>query len=316
MRLSHKSKQYLFVALKVFILTITFGYIYFKITNRSTVGFTEFIYAVTSKEHVVPAIVLFVGLATVNWCFEILKWKAVASVVQPISFRTALKQSLTSLTVSLATPNRLGEYGAKAYFFPKQKRKKILLLTFFSNGMQLAATIFFGGIGIAYLLFTHALLFSPLHMVLCVLIFLLLGVFGYLFKEQAFLTKGLTIVKVLRFLKQLPGIVQFKTVCFSVIRYATFSLLFLQILWFFGAKITFSEGMYLIFAMYLFVSVIPTLFVLDVVVRGGVAVWLFSLAGVSELTVLSTVLFMWLLNFVIPALWGSFYVATFTSEPS
>jgi hypothetical protein len=66
--------------------------------------------------------------------------------------------------------------------------------------------------------------------------------------------------------------------------------------------------------MYLFVSVIPTIFIFDLVVRGGVAVWLFSMVGVSELTILSTVLSMWLLNFVFPAIWGSFYVANYKLE--
>jgi hypothetical protein len=63
--------------------------------------------------------------------------------------------------------------------------------------------------------------------------------------------------------------------------------------------------------MYFLVSVIPTFFIFDVVIRGGVAVWLFSFLGVPELVILSTVLAMWLLNFVLPALFGSFFVLTY-----
>jgi hypothetical protein len=65
------------------------------------------------------------------------------------------------------------------------------------------------------------------------------------------------------------------------------------------------EAIPLILSMYLLVSVIPSVFIFDVVVRGGVAVWLFSLAEVNELIVLSTVLVMWILNFVFPAIVGS-----------
>ncbi len=82
----------------------------------------------------------------------------------------------------------------------------------------------------------------------------------------------------------------------------------------FGAEISFSEAIPLLFSMYLFVSVIPTIFIFDLVVRGGVAVWLFSLVGVSELAILSTVLSMWLLNFAFPAIWGSFYVVNYKLE--
>jgi hypothetical protein len=63
--------------------------------------------------------------------------------------------------------------------------------------------------------------------------------------------------------------------------------------------------------MYLLVSIIPSFFIMDVVIRGGVAVWLFSFLGVSEIVVLSTVFFMWMLNTVSPALIGSYFVLTF-----
>jgi len=63
--------------------------------------------------------------------------------------------------------------------------------------------------------------------------------------------------------------------------------------------------------MYFFASVVPTVFVFDVVVRGGIAVWLFSFAGIPEFTVLSTVLAMWILNFVLPSIFGSFFILTY-----
>tara|TARA_R100000988_G_C3922152_1_gene127292 strand:- start:320 stop:586 length:267 start_codon:yes stop_codon:yes gene_type:complete len=83
------------------------------------------------------------------------------------------------------------------------------------------------------------------------------------------------------------------------------------LLLFFGANIAFWKAIPLIFAMYFLVSILPTLFIFDVVIRGGVAVWLFSFAGVAELVVLSTVLAMWIFNFVLPSLLGSFFVLTY-----
>jgi len=63
--------------------------------------------------------------------------------------------------------------------------------------------------------------------------------------------------------------------------------------------------------MYFLVSTVPTIFIFDVVVRGGVAVWLFSFAGISDLMVLSTVLVMWILNFVLPSIIGSYFVIAY-----
>ena len=73
----------------------------------------------------------------------------------------------------------------------------------------------------------------------------------------------------------------------------------------------FFSALMLIFSMYLFVSVVPAFFILDVVIRGGVAVWLFSMFGIPDLTVLSAVGMMWILNFVLPAILGSFRVFKF-----
>src|SRR5690606_39449750 len=91
-----------------------------------------------------PYILSFLFLLVLsNWFFEILKWKTVVSVIENINFKTAAKQCLASLTVSLATPNRIGEYGAKAFFFASEKRKKILFLNFFSNVTLIIVICFF-----------------------------------------------------------------------------------------------------------------------------------------------------------------------------
>lgn len=63
--------------------------------------------------------------------------------------------------------------------------------------------------------------------------------------------------------------------------------------------------------MYLLVSVIPMLFIFDVVVKGGIALFLFEFAGVDALIILSVITLMWLLNVVVPAVFGSFYVLNF-----
>ena len=44
-------------------------------------------------------------------------------LILEINFFEAYEQCLASLTVSIITPNRIGEYGAKALFFEKENRK-------------------------------------------------------------------------------------------------------------------------------------------------------------------------------------------------
>ena len=49
----------------------------------------------------------------------------------------------------------------------------------------------------------------------------------------------------------------------------------------------------------------------DVVLKGSVAIWVFTFFNIEPLTILSITTIMWLLNFVLPAIIGSYFVLTF-----
>ena len=71
------------------------------------------------------------------------------------------------------------------------------------------------------------------------------------------------------------------------------------------------QAMTVITSMYLLSSIIPSIFIFDVVVKGSIGVFLFSMIEVDELTILSIITLMWLLNFVLPSVFGSYYVLNF-----
>lgn len=311
----HKSKQYLLALGKVLVLSITFGYIFYRLQNNAEVDFPYFLQSISARGKTAGYfLTVALILTALNWYFEILKWQNLVSVVKNISFKTALKQCLVSLTISLATPNRIGEYGAKALFFKRKARKKILLLNLLANLSQLSATIFFGMIGLYYFIQKFEVTYSFVPILVVALgIVLFIGV-GYFFRKRELFLKGFSLIKIFQFHKTLPRLLILKVFLLSIVRYLVFSIMFYGLLIFFGAKTSVFTGMALIFAMYLLVSIIPTIFIFDVVVRGGVAVWLFSYAGIAELTILSTVLAMWILNFVLPAILGSFMVISY--QPS
>ena len=69
--------------------------------------------------------------------------------------------------------------------------------------------------------------------------------------------------------------------------------------------------MVVITSMHLLVSIIPTIFIFDVVIKGSVAVYLFEFPGINELVILSVITIMWILNFVLPSFIGSYFVIQF-----
>ncbi len=64
--------------------------------------------------------------------------------------------------------------------------------------------------------------------------------------------------------------------------------------------------------MYMIASIVPMLSVFDFVLKGTVAIWVFSFLGVEPIRILTITTLMWLLNIALPALIGSYFVLTFT----
>ena len=79
----------------------------------------------------------------------------------------------------------------------------------------------------------------------------------------------------------------------------------------FGIETDYFTIINLLFCMYLFASIIPSLSIFDWVIKGSIAIWLFSFVGVNELTIVTITTIMWILNFAIPALLGSIFVLNF-----
>jgi uncharacterized membrane protein YbhN (UPF0104 family) len=310
--LPHKTKQYAWFALKVFILAGTALYVYWKLASNTSLPFSQFLELVKRKP-VLPLLV-FLMLAALNWLGEIAKWQTIAASVQKITFSEATQQALAAHALSIATPNKIGEFGAKAHFFARGDRKKILVLTFFGQAAQLLVTLIFGSVGLVWVIANYNMPFSLSPIMGGALLLLLVGFLFFSLRTHLRKSWRNALQKLQVFLQQTTRRAGIKVLLLSSFRYACFSVLFWLLLQFFGAPVSFTLAWPLICAMYLLVSVVPSMIWVDVVVRVGAAVWLFSMIEIPEIAVLATVLSMWLLNTVLPALLGSFYVFTYRPQ--
>ena len=313
MTLSYKTKQFLVVLIKLSIVVGAFYLIYRKLFNNDDLQFHEFIsYLNGNKLFSFRNILFLIVLSIFNWFFEILKWQKLVSSVTSISFKSAAEQSLGGLTASLLTPNRIGDYGAKAIYYPKPYRKKIMLLNLVGNMMQMTTTIIFGIIGLLFFTRIYSIELNLLNFsIILVIAISVLILIRYSLKKKRFEVKGFSIEKVFTFIRSISVEILLKTMSLSIVRYLIFSFQFYFLLHTFGVKIDYLTAMMVITSIYLLSSLIPTIFIFDVVIKGSVSVYLFSMLGVNDLTVLSIVTLMWLLNFVIPSVIGSYYVLNF-----
>jgi len=310
--LPYKTKQFLFLLIKLALIVSSFYFIYNKIVHNKQLAFSTFITQLESNvfnNYGTICILFLFSLA--NWIFEILKWKTLVSFCKKTSFFEALQQSLGSLTASLFTPNRIGEYGVKAIYYKKKNRKKIMLLNLLSNMSQMAATIIFGTIGLIYFLSNFPVEVRLLgfrkigYLLVGLIIFVVIITFGY--KK----IRGFYIDKIVSFVKKIPTKIHMTTLVFSIIRYLIFLHQFYFLLTVFEVQLDYKTAMAFISSMYLLASLVPSLSFFDWLIKGSVALWVFGFVGSQELAIVTITSIMWLLNFGVPAIFGSYYVLNF-----
>ena len=248
--------------------------------------------------------------SALNWFLEVVKWKVLVSSIQKISFVESLKQSLSALTTALFTPNKIGEYGAKAMYYDKKERKKVLLLTFLGNFSQLFVTIIFGILG--FLFFSNELPFNTNYFSFPIIIsfFFLIGIFLVVRNN----TKNTYLKQFFTSLKSISSTIHLKNLLYSVLKYLVFSHQFYFIMVFLEINLGYLTTMPILFSMYFIASIIPSFVIFDWLIKGSVAVALFSVFEVNEITIVFVTSSMWLLNFALPAIIGSYFVLTFDSK--
>jgi len=234
----------------------------------------------------------------VNWWLEIKKWQFLSRQVQDTDFKTAFKQSLVSFSLALLTPNRMGEYGAKAMFYPKSERKKILGLNFLGNTTQLLTTVFFGIVSLIFLLSLNKNDFLSIKYLsnknlfyLLIILLFSLGLYFFIYKK-------------FNFSEIFAQNVFLKSFGFSILRYLTFSTQFFLLYFILHPASDFLMVFMAIYLSYFLSALIPVLIFTDWAVKGSVSLWVFTKLGLISFNLLKIVGFMWIFNFLIPFFLG------------
>ena len=305
--ISHKAKQFLLVLVKLLIVSGALYYIVNQLQGEKAIA-----WRLISDYFSIKSLFFLLLFSVLNWVFEILKWQHLVSSFTKISFLEAAKQSLGSLTASIFTPNRIGEYGAKALYFDKKKIKKIIFLNFIGNSSQMMATTFFGVLGfiISSVAVSETMLWLNFKFSLLHLLFLVLFLFVVflIFKFRKVSIYGLSLQKIIEAIKKLSIGFHVTTLQLSIIRYLIFAHQFYFLLLIFGSEISYSLALATVFMMYFLASIIPSIHLMDVAIKGSIALFLFGKLGIPEWKMITITSVMWLFNLVIPVVIGSFFV--------
>ncbi|WP_240507509.1 lysylphosphatidylglycerol synthase domain-containing protein [Winogradskyella aurantia] len=309
----YKTKQFFVVLIKLSIVFGAFYFIFARLSENKGLTLAEFLDALKANQTFsVKHFSILIGLSFTNWTLEILKWKTLVKPITSISFKNALEQSLGGLTASLVTPNRIGDYGAKAMYFEKPYRKKIVLVNLLGHMAQMTVTTLCGVVGLFIFVKRYPVELNYHNINRFFLFLFVLGVF-FVFgvRQKRFSIKGFSIGRIINFIKELTLSTHLWNLGLSFLRYLVFSFQFYYLLTLFGTDISYLDAMVVITSMYFLASVVPSITIFDVVIKGSVAIFLFDYIEVNDLSILCITTLMWLLNFALPSFFGSYYVLNF-----
>jgi hypothetical protein len=263
---------------------------------------------------------LVIAFVFVNWGLEARKWQLLMKAVQPISFITAFKSVLCGVTLSLNTPNRIGEYGGRILFVQEGNRIKAITLSIAGGMAQLIITMLMGCFGLVYLLFTMDAGDTLMGIsVFWVRIFLYGSIFGtivftFFFFRLNWLVRLLEKLpyadrfsKYINVLETFDAKILLRLLSISFFRYIVFVLQYIFMLQMLQVEQNVWTGFWIITVMFWILAIIPSFAIAELGIRGTVAKTLFSYSS-NTIGILTATFGIWFVNLFIPAFIGSLLI--------
>jgi len=330
LKIARQQDQYWFISLliKTSIVIAAFGFIYKEIIyNKDLSLITSFAYQIFVSPSDYLLLITVVLMMFVNWTIESLKWRFLIRKIEALNVATSLKAIFSGTSVSIFTPNRIGEFGGRVFYLNKSDRIQGVFITLLGSFSQLVVTIIAGSFGLIVFPFiyplvnTNPILIYTIYGFIGILITLTLIVYFNItvltsFGKKTFnLFNGSVKKRLLNKLNSYSAVFALYSIQdlgiilgYSLLRYIVFSSQFFLLLVLFDVSPPFLGSIALITITFFTMSIIPTIALTELGVRGSVALFFIGLISTNDIGIVSASFCLWFINLAIPALLGSVFI--------
>ncbi|MEQ8704289.1 MAG: lysylphosphatidylglycerol synthase transmembrane domain-containing protein [Phaeodactylibacter sp.] len=264
-----------------------------------------------SKWWLLPAVLLM----PVNWWLESWKWQRLLKPFWSIAPWQAFKAVASGITLSLFTPNRVGDYGGRVLAVPAQHNWHAVIATMAGNVAQTLALFTGGLIGALYYLEVQGglprLLLSSFWWVL----FVGIGVaylFYFNFHWLALILRTFPMPR--KWLKPVLMLRRFnraqlgEALLLAFSRYSVYCMQYYLMIRFFGIDAPLDGALSGIATIFLFQATVPLPPVAALLARGEAALLIWAPFSSNELSILGATFGLFILNLALPALLGVIFI--------
>jgi len=319
-----KTYNYLISAV---ILLVTWIFIYHRVFHKTDLHEIARIFSdlwVKPGVKVQLCIVLF--LVFVNWGIESIKWKYLIRKIENVPFFKSFSSVLSGIAVSTFIPNRVGEFFGRVFVLDKASRIEGILITILGSISQLLITILAGSFSLAIFLprfLWHienltGTLYYGLILTILIMDTLFLSIYFnisllYSLRDKICVRRWIKLRKFFNVFSYYSFPELFRVITYSFLRYLVFSIQFYILLRMFSVPVPFFDGLIIIAIIFFIMTIIPTIALTELGIRGTVAIYLFGvyfsrIHAMNEsvsIGVLSASTLLWIINLALPALVGS-----------
>lgn len=243
------------------------------------------------------AVLLFLFL--LNYLMEAFKWQNLLASWSPISIFKSYKSVLIGQAFAFFTPARSGDYVGRILLLPLGSKIKGVAQLAWSSYAQLIITISIGSIALFFNLpfFPWIKWFMPLGLVAALLVYFHPGQFkGWLNKINKL---------------QIENKLKLNLLVLSFFKYVVFVLQYTWAVKMLNIPIANIDLWIALGVLFLLLSIIPSISLTDLVIRGQFIVVLLEPYYNNSLMLMCLSTIIWIVNFLLPAIIGAFLLINF-----
>ena len=273
--------------------------------------YIDTLYSDIDKKSILLLFLLIVFML-MQWLLEAVKWQLLLKQLIDLPLHKAVFMIFTGISFSIATPNRFGEFIGRIMHLPKGIQLQGTGYTFIGNFAQLIATCIAGSIGIYFFqadiantkavglstIVSIFLYLGPLITLFCLFIYFKSGFFFSSVAEIKLFNNWKD--KFLQ-LSQLSRRLLLQLLLLSLFRYCIFLIQYGFIFEITEIGVGFAEICISISVMLFWLSVLPTISLVELGLRWQLSILLFAPYTTNVFGLTMGITLIWLLNMVLPA---------------
>jgi hypothetical protein len=240
-------------------------------------------------------LLLFLG----NYLMEAIKWQNLLASWSPISIFKSYKSVLIGQAFAFFTPARSGDYVGRILLLPPGSKIKGVAQLAWSSYAQLIITISIGSVALFFNLpfFPWIKWFMPLGLIAALFVYFHPGQFkGWLNKINQL---------------QIENKLKLNLLGLSFLKYIIFVLQYTWAVKMLNIPITPIDLWIALGVLFLLLSIIPSISLTDLVIRGQIIVVLLEPYYNNSLMLICLSTIIWAVNFLLPAIIGAFLLINF-----